>query len=74
VPDIYYNICVNAAGKDLHQTNMGIYNFGECVEKCVNSDNCSALEWYPKGWNGSRCFHMNTGFGEDQAVKGSSGV
>lgn len=65
------NHCVSASGKDLPQTKFNNVELKECMEACTNSAKCSAVEYYAKGWQGSRCFHILTGFGDDRAVKAS---
>jgi len=41
------------------------------MEACSKSAKCTAIEFYAKGWQGSRCFHLNTGWGDNRAVKAS---
>jgi len=65
------NFCVNKSGKDLQQTKFNNVELKDCMEACTNSPKCSAVEYYAKGWQGSRCFHINTGWGDDRAVKAS---
>lgn len=56
----YNNYCVNAKGKDLTQTKInGVNDLNKCLAACVRNSNCSAGEWYAKGWNGSKCYHIN---------------
>lgn len=68
------NFCVNAKGKDLPQTKItGKDSLNACLGACARDKRCSAGEWYGKGWNGSKCYHILTGFGPDRAVKSSTG-
>lgn len=70
----YNNYCVSASGKDLKQTKItGKQDLNACLAACVRNNKCSAGEWYAKGWNGSKCYHINTGMGNDRAAKGASG-
>jgi hypothetical protein len=65
------NHCISAKGKDLPQTRFNNVELKDCMEACSNSAKCSGVEYYPKSWQGTRCFHINTGFMDDRAVKGS---
>jgi hypothetical protein len=67
------NHCISASGKDLQQTRYNNVELKDCMEACTNSAKCSAVEYYPKGWQGTRCFHINQGFGDNRAVKGKPG-
>jgi hypothetical protein len=72
--DRHNNFCVSASGKDLPQTKMnGMDDLNKCLAACARNEKCSAGEYYAKGWNGSKCYHILTGFGNDRAVKGSPG-
>jgi len=71
--DRHKNFCVSASGKDLPQTKiMGNDNLNQCLGACARNPKCSAAEYYAKGWNGSKCYHILTGFGNDRATKGSN--
>jgi len=65
------NYCVSASGKDLAQTKFSNVELKACMEACTNSAKCSAVEFYAKGWQGTRCYHILTGWGDDRAVKAS---
>lgn len=72
--DRYKNFCVNAQGKDLPQTKInGKDSLNSCLGACAKNPKCSAGEWYNKGWNGSKCYHILTGFAKDRAVKADTG-
>jgi len=46
----------------------------KCLAGCArNHTKCSAAEFYAKGWNGAKCYHILTGLGKDKAAKGSPG-
>jgi hypothetical protein len=65
------NYCVSASGKDLTQTRYRNVDLNACRAACSDNAKCSAVEYYPKSWQGSRCFHILTGWGNDRAVKAS---
>ena len=45
-----------------------------CANACAKKPMCSAVEYYQRGWDGSRCFHMLTGMvWEERAMRGSKG-
>jgi len=44
------------------------------MQMCEANEKCSATEWYEAGWEGSKCYHMNLGWKEDRAVRGSPGI
>lgn len=56
------NHCANAKGKDLPETRYKNVELKECMDACTNGAKCSAVEYYPKGWQGTRCFHINKGW------------
>jgi len=43
------------------------------MAECSSRATCSAVEWYPNSWQGTKCFVMLTGFGDNRAVKGAPG-
>ena len=56
------NTCVAVTGEDLVQTVVarGDDDLVVCQAICSQNYVCSAVEWYAKGWDGHRCFHINT--------------
>ena len=69
----HLNYCVTSSGKDLAQTKFKNVELNECMAECTRRPTCSAVEWYAKGWQGTRCFLLLTGFDSDRAVKSAPG-
>jgi hypothetical protein len=52
----------------------GMDNLNSCLAGCArNGIKCGGAEYYAKGWNGAKCYHILTGQGKDKAAKGSPG-
>jgi len=70
--EVYDNFCVSSSNQDLSQTNWGSgdASIEVCKSICQSFSDCSAIEWYNSGWDGSKCKLM---LGSNPATHGSSG-
>jgi S-adenosylmethionine hydrolase len=58
--DKFNNYCVNAKGEDIQETPIkGKDNLNSCLAACaMNHLKCSAAEYYAKGRDGNKCYHV----------------
>jgi len=70
---VYNNFCVSASDQDVMQTNWanGDASIDACKAICFSMSDCSAIEWYESGWNGSHCKLV---LDSTRATQGSSGA
>merc|ERR1712151_613582 len=69
----FNNFCVDKNGKDLPQTawKAGAASNNKCKQECMKKKECTAYEWYNKGFDGSKCHLM---LGKTATSKGHTGA
>lgn len=65
----HLNHCASASNKDIQEAKFKNVELKDCMEACTSNPKCSAVEWYEKGWQGTRCYHVNQGWLDQRATK-----